>query len=112
MPISVGNVLWLDSDNLLVPGPVQVVEVHEHGWKFVAIEGHIAEGGTVEFYIAPGAYAETENVHLTVLATGVEGTLEAANLTLAEASGRFLWSQMAASISCEARRAQNSVVRC
>ena len=96
------------------PGAIHVLvtEVHKYGWSFEALPGHIAAGGTVEFYIAPGSYAGVETVRLTVRADGQKGSLEATSPVFAEASGRFLWSQMAASMNCSARNAETGVARC
>lgn len=101
-PISVGNILSLESTTLLGnPGHVTVIEAGPHGWAFIAMEDHIAAGGVVEFIIqATGGSNSTFS--FKVVAWGAERGVEGRSPGFVAAFiGQETWSMFAAAIRCE-----------
>jgi hypothetical protein len=101
-PISEGNILSLEASNY-APGHVQVIDVRQSGWTFLALDDHIAAGGTVSFWIVPRHEIGGDSwVELEVIAhgsgRGIEGSAPG---WAAGFAGRQTWSQMTAAIICE-----------
>lgn len=104
-PISEGNILWLSGDNYSA-GHVQVIDVNSLGFKFLALDDHIAAGGTVQFVIsATQTIGKPDNeamIELEVIAYGAGRGVEGKSPGwLAEHAGRQTWSRMVAAIQCE-----------
>lgn len=98
VPISAGNVLALAGDeNSYVIGDVLVESASGNSFLFLALPGHIGQGGTIEFRI----FEEDGYVYLQNIATVVPGSLEGLVPTFTEFAGKSIWSRMAAAFRCE-----------
>ncbi|MEL6893626.1 MAG: RICIN domain-containing protein [Actinomycetota bacterium] len=111
--LGVGNILKLEGQYAI--GDVMVVDSHSTGWKFLALPGHIAQGGTVEFTLVHSSSTYDPNdrgAFLTVTAYG-RGGLEASSPTFFVSSvGRATWSKMAAAINCWDLKQSNPNAAC
>jgi hypothetical protein len=81
---------------------VRVVEVGDTSWTFLALPGHIAEGGTVTFQTVASEPQDGRSwVSVEVTAKGVGKGLEgAAPSAIQRFAGKDEWSMVVVNIHC------------